>query len=130
MARKKSDNPVGRPKKELDKDIFEELCKIQCTGEEICAVLSVSADTLREWCMRTYDGANFSQAYKKFADHGKMSLRRTQFRIAERNASMAIWLGKQYLGQRDYIEMNGEESIKQLDSLITAIKENRNEYSD
>lgn len=31
-----------------------------------------------------------------------MSLRRSQFRIAETNATMAIWLGKQYLGQKDY----------------------------
>ena len=32
---------------------------------------------------------------------GKASLLRSQFKLAERNPSMAIWLGKQYLGQQD-----------------------------
>jgi hypothetical protein len=30
-----------------------------------------------------------------------MSLRRYQFDLAENNATMAIWLGKQWLGQKD-----------------------------
>ena len=120
---------VGRPTKEISQQTFENLCHIQCTASEICAVLEVSEDTLGRWCIKTY-GVNFAEAKKRFADHGKMSLRRMQFHIAEKNASMAIFLGKQLLGQRDYVEMNGEESIKQLDSLITAIKEKRNEYNE
>jgi hypothetical protein len=46
----------------------------------------------------------FSNIYKKYSDGGKMSLRRTQFKLAEKNATLSIWLGKQYLGQRDIIE--------------------------
>ena len=33
-----------------------------------------------------------------------MSLRRLQFRMAEKSPAMAIWLGKQYLGQTDKID--------------------------
>ena len=33
-----------------------------------------------------------------------ISLRRSQFKLAEKNATMAIWLGKQYLGQRNHKE--------------------------
>lgn len=120
---------MGRPRKEISQQIFENLCKIQCTQEEICAVLEISDETLCKWCKETY-GSTFLDAKKRFAEHGKMSIRRMQFRIGEKNASMAIWLGKQYLGQRDYVEMNAEESIKQLDSLILAIKEKRNEFSE
>lgn len=36
---------------------------------------------------------------------GKISLRRSQFRMAEVNPTMAIWLGKQYLGQTDKQEV-------------------------
>jgi len=33
---------------------------------------------------------------------GRMSIRRQQFKLlADGNVTMAIWLGKQYLGQRD-----------------------------
>jgi hypothetical protein len=37
-------------------------------------------------------------------ERGKARLRRTQFKLAETNVAMAIWLGKQLLGQRDRIE--------------------------
>jgi hypothetical protein len=37
-----------------------------------------------------------------------MSLRRAQFKLAETNASMAIFLGKQYLGQKDYPNDRGD----------------------
>ena len=34
----------------------------------------------------------------------KIKLRRNQFKLSEKSASMAIWLGKQYLNQRDNTE--------------------------
>ena len=46
---------------------------------------------------------------------GKISLRRAQFRLAEHNAAMAIWLGKQYLGQRE------PESDKQPEQGVTIV---------
>lgn len=49
----------------------------------------------------------FADTYKSKSQVGKSSLRRAQWKLAEKNASMAIWLGKQYLGQRD----EPEESI-------------------
>ena len=53
---------------------------------------------------------SFAEAFKKYSDKGKMSLRRTQFKLAERSASMAIWLGKQMLDQEDRITV---ETIEQ-----------------
>ena len=44
---------------------------------------------------------DFRLAYEKGQENGKISLRRIQFKLAERNATMGIWLGKQYLGQRE-----------------------------
>ena len=43
----------------------------------------------------------FCRLFKKGQDNGKMSLRRYQFKLAEKNTAMAIFLGKQYLGQKD-----------------------------
>jgi hypothetical protein len=40
---------------------------------------------------------------------GLASLRRKQFTMAESNASMAIWLGKQYLGQKDQVAHMGPD---------------------
>lgn len=91
---------LGRPKKPISQKQFEELCGIQCTEEEICAVLDVSDVTLNIWCKETY-GKTFLEVFKEKREAGKMSLRRKQWNLAETNATMGIWLGKQYLGQRD-----------------------------
>ena len=101
---RKTDNPrMGRPKKIIDKEQFEKLCSIQCTLAEIASWFNCSEDTIENWCKDTYD-ERFSDAHKKYSATGKISLRRTQFQMAEHNCSMAIWLGKQYLGQREVVE--------------------------
>ena len=108
-ATSKSKNVGGRPRINIDKKEFENLCSIQCTKEEIASVFTCSEDTIERWCKREY-GESFAVSYKKYAAGGKTSLRRSQFRLAETSASMAIWLGKQYLGQKDNAseDMSGE----------------------
>ena len=96
---------TGRPRAEIDKQQFEKLCGIMCTESEICDVFDICEDTLNAWCKRTY-GLTFSDTYKKLSAKGKASLRRKQFKIAETNAAMAIFLGKNYLGQTDRTETN------------------------
>ena len=87
----------GRPKIEVDMGLVERLANIQCTQDEIASVVGCSVDTL----LRQPD---FATIYKKGKEIGKSSLRRTQWKLAQTNTSMAIWLGKQYLGQTDKIE--------------------------
>lgn len=94
---------TGRPKIEIDKNMFEKLCGIQCTEKEICSCFGCCEDTLNSWCKRTYK-KTFSDIYKEKAVMGRISLRRSQFKLAEKNANMAIWLGKQYLDQREPME--------------------------
>ena len=95
---------AGRGKTiEIDKEQFEKLCTIQCTLEEIADWFRCCEDTIERWTIKTYN-KKFKEVYKEFQGRGKASLRRMQFKIAERNATMAIFLGKQYLGQKDYVE--------------------------
>lgn len=96
---------MARPRKEIDQKQFENLCRLQCTLEEICGWFDVTDKTLDSWCKRTYN-ASFSEVFKQKRGNGKISLRRMQWRLAEKNATMAIWLGKQYLDQRDIVEQN------------------------
>ena len=104
---------------------FEGMCTIQCTKEEICNIFDVSDKTLTRWCEETY-GLNFDGAYKKYSTGGKMSLRRTQFRLAEKNPTMALWLGKQYLGQKDVVE-NQNIDMSKVDKLLDSL-ENMADY--
>ena len=118
---------AGRPKKEIDYEAVEKLASIQCTQEEIANFLNLSVRTLQR-------DDEFCRLYKKGQDNGKMSLRRTQFKLAEKNPSMAIWLGKQYLGQRDsfpdevnYAEVNN--TITNIATLLNNPVKNRSEES-
>ena len=92
---------MGRPKVEIDRKQFENLCSIQCTLEEIAGWFRCSDSTIKRWVKTTY-GETFDLVYKKYSKDGKISLRRYQFQLAKKSATMAIWLGKQHLGQRDY----------------------------
>lgn len=93
---------AGRPQAEVSRVSFEKLCSLQCTIEEIAAVLLVSKDTIYRWCQKEYN-MPFADVYEKKRHFGLASLRRTQFKLSENSAPMAIWLGKQLLGQKDHI---------------------------
>lgn len=100
MARKPSGNPVGRPPKPINWDQFEQLCLLQCTQSEIGSMFHVDEDTIRVRTEKHY-GEEYSVVYKRFSEGGKTSLRRNQFVMSRKNCSMAIWLGKIWLGQKD-----------------------------
>ena len=96
----------------IDKKQFENLCGLQCTLLEICDFFDVEDDTLNSWCKKTY-GTTFSEVFKIKRGKGQISLRRTQWKLAEKNPTMAIWLGKQYLGQKDRTETENTD-IKRI----------------
>lgn len=104
--------PAGRPKKEIDYTTVEKLANIQCTQEEIASFLGISSRTLLR-------DEKFKELFAKGRENGKMSLRRIQWKHAEKSVPMAIWLGKQYLGQKDIIEASttGETKINIVNSL-------------
>lgn len=119
----------GRKKIEIDQKQFEGLCKIMCTKEEIAGWFGCSEDTVERWCKRTY-GGNFAVIYKKYSANGRISLRRAQLKLAEKNAAMAIFLGKQYLGQRDSFDVVDTTAINKLDELLKQTQEMAEEIPD
>ena len=92
-----SSNGVGRPKILLDVKKIAELSKLQCTLEEIAAVMGVHRATL----MR-----NYAQIIDDNREVGKTSLRRSMWKkaINKDNTNMQIWLSKNVLGYKDKIE--------------------------
>jgi hypothetical protein len=104
--------PAGRPKKEIDYNAVERLAALMCTQEEIANYLDISVRTLLR-------DDEFCHIYKKGLDKGKMSIRRQQYKSAEDgNVTMQIWLGKQYLNQRDRSEITNKDAVDKLDSLL------------
>ena len=119
---KKKRGPKGPSKDLSDKD-FEKLVsmiKIQCTQDEICSVLGMSDTTLNRR-LKERDIENFEALYKKENADGCKSLLRMQWDAAESgNATMLVWLGKQYLGQRD--KLNTEITGPNGGPVITTVE--------
>lgn len=114
---------MPRHKKEIDQRNFESLCALQCTKDEICFFFdNIDEKTLTRWCKDTYN-MGFSEIYKIKSVNGKISLRRYQFELAKKSAAMAIFLGKNYLGQRDSFpeEIDANEINKSLQNIATLI---------
>lgn len=101
----------------IDRAHFERLCNMMCTRSEICSFFNVSVDTLLRWCKKEYDGKVFRDVQKGLQDLGKISLRRTQFKHADNNVTMAIFLGKQYLGQREIVEEKIHEKVEIINDI-------------
>jgi hypothetical protein len=88
----------GRPNKiaEVDRETVWKLACIQCSTREIADVVGVSHTSIAK---------HFGDLIEKGRGVGKKSLRRAQFEKALNGDSrMLVWLGKQYLGQKDSIE--------------------------
>jgi hypothetical protein len=62
----------------------------------------VCQHVLETWIRKTYGkDKKFADVYAVKRGTGLISLRRSQFQLAQKNAAMAIFLGKNYLGQKD-----------------------------
>lgn len=119
-------NKGGRPFKEIPQKEFEKLCSMQCTKEEICGFFDITDKTLDRWVKRTYK-QSYSEVYRQKRANGRISLRRSQFKLAEKSAAMAIFLGKNYLGQSDK-EIQQEEHTD--DGFMDALREGAKAWQD
>lgn len=77
---------------------IRELSKLFCTQKEIAAVLGVNERTFQNFL---YKNEEAMEAWEDGLEVAKISLRRKQFALADSSAPVAIFLGKNYLGQKD-----------------------------
>lgn len=99
--------------KTVDWRKVDQMLHIQCTGEEIASVLDIDYDTLQNHCKKEHK-CPFSEYSAIKREGGKASLRRNQWKMSEKNPAMAIFLGKNLLGQKDKqdVEHTGEVKVK------------------
>lgn len=115
---------AGRPTREFDVKQFNDLIALGCKQDEICWWFRdgkgkpANPDTLSRWCVRTF-GVNFQEySQKNGGMHLKIKLRKNQLELSAKNAAMAIFLGKNYLGQTDRDPLE----LKYLEARIAALE--------
>jgi hypothetical protein len=94
----------GRKASQIDLIELEKLCMLQCGDEEIAAWFKVSVRTLQNRRKQP----KFAEVMRRGKAKGCISVRRAQMRLLEAgNGTMAVWLGKILLGQRDTMQITG-----------------------
>ena len=93
---------MPRPKAIIDWKRVDYLLQAQCDGVGIAGILGVSPDTLYRACQEE-NKIGFAEYSQQKKSEGRELLRAKQFEkaINEGDKTMLVWLGKQYLGQKD-----------------------------
>jgi hypothetical protein len=97
----KAKKPTGRPRIELDPKQAKIFGYFRATYDTMAEQIGCHVDTIRA-AMQDED-SEFSKAYKKGFSSMKMKLSEAQVKTAieEHNPTLLVWLGKQYLDQKD-----------------------------
>lgn len=95
---------MSRHKIEIDWSKVDKYLQAQCDGVGIAGLLGIHPNTLYRLCEEKFK-ISFSEYSAKKRGEGKELLRAKQFQLAmEGDKTMLVWLGKQYLAQREKTE--------------------------
>ena len=97
----KAKKPTGRPRIELDPKQAKIFGYFRATYDTMAEQIGCHVDTIR--AAMQDDKSEFSKEYKKGFSGMKMKLSEAQIKTAieDRNPTLLVWLGKQYLNQKD-----------------------------
>lgn len=114
---------VGRPKSVFNWRECEYLCSIGCTQEEIAGFFQVKRDTLANRIKEEF-GITWSEYYEKYSQGMKVAIRRKQFHVAmDGDTSMLKFLGKNYLGQKDQVDFDGQVKVNSWVDLMGKLED-------
>ncbi|MFA4959756.1 MAG: hypothetical protein WC535_07705 [Candidatus Cloacimonas sp.] len=97
----KAKKPTGRPRIELDPKQAKIFGYFRATYDTMAEQIGCHVDTIR--AAMQDENSEFSKAYKNGFSSMKMKLSEAQVKTAieEHNPTLLVWLGKQYLNQKD-----------------------------
>lgn len=119
---------MARPRKEFDKKTFVDLVGLGCDEKDICWFFRdesgkpANVDTLSRWCKREFH-QSFQEYFKQNSGRARnIKLRQNQLKLSEKSAAMAIFLGKNYLGQKDTVDIDNAAVYDKLNSIEDALR--------
>jgi len=118
---------MARPKTIIDWTKVNKYLQAQCNGTGIAGLLGIHPNTLYEACKQTFN-ISFSEYSEQKKSEGKELLRGKQFQVAmEGDKTMLVWLGKQYLEQKDKSDLTSDDKPIQGEIPIIIIKQRKND---
>ena len=110
----------------IDWEMVRKMATMHCSVRGVSAVLGVNEETMRKHCQREYGmppGEWFAIQSERGMCKVRYQLAKAQISLAikDKNPTMLIWLGKQYLGQSDKgaLEINSTVTLQNEVSKMT-----------
>lgn len=113
----------------IDKKQFEQLVCLGLTDEELQQFFMVNSGKYYQWIKIVYHTRSPLSVIKKLRVQGKIDFMVKQRKLAEKNHTVSIWVGKNYYSQTDEsLDDKTEQDFEDLNPLakLLAIKEEDN----
>ena len=101
-------------RRELTKEVFEELASLQCEPAEILGYIGTTEAKLDSWCRRTYRKRPLAEMLRMIRQDGLISIRRASFEQLKKSATI---ISQQY---NRFLPAAGAEDRSQADEAIRA----------
>ena len=99
LVNSSAENLGGRPRVEIDQEMLARLAEMLFTASDCAIFLGCGVSTI-DRRLKEAGWAGYGEFFHRHSAWARVRLRQAQWKSAmEGNASMQIWLGKQYLGQ-------------------------------
>jgi len=120
------------PPKKIDWKVVDQYLRAQCEGTGIAGILGIHPETLYRRC-EAENGVGFSEYSSQKKGEGKELLRAKQFNTAmSGDKTLLIWLGKQYLDQREkqHDEFENTDNVQPVQIIIERKSGRKNNDTD
>ena len=101
-------------RREMDKDLFEELAALQCAVEEILGYVGTTEKKLEQWCRKTYRKP-LSEMLPMIRQDGLIAIRRASFDQLKKSATI---ISQQY---NRFLPDAGADPGKNAEAAIRAL---------
>ena len=105
--------PLKGLRRELTREMFEELAALQCEVPEILGYVGTTAEKLEKWCRKTYRHP-LDEMLRMIRQDGLVAIRRASFDQLKKSATVITQQYNRFLPQA------GAEDRSQADSAIRA----------
>lgn len=111
----------------IDKQEFEQLINLGLKDEEICDYFMCCQSGLNQWIKVTYRTEHPYQTVKKLRIHAKATFLAEQRRLAQKNPTQSIWVGKNIFGQRDpdKVEEKNADEVEDWSPISEMLKDGK-----
>ena len=120
-------NVLSGRRRELTRELFEELGALQCEPEEILGFIGTDEESLDSWCQTVYD-LGLKEILPMVRQDGLIEIRRASFDALRKSAPLIQQQYNRYLSsQAEEKEREARERAKQVFAKLTLGEEAKRE---